>query len=208
MEFVKELIAQYGYCGIFIALVGGIVGLPIPDELLLLTVGYFTHSGELNIFLSLLISTLGSVIGISISYYLGKRLGLPFLLAHGSKLFLSEKKIERSQQLFQKYGAFILMIGYFIPGVRHLTGYIAGISDLPFKKFTLYAYSGAIIWVHTFVLAGSYMRWDWQRLSDSILAHKFLFGSIVGFLILSFVSCYIIYQNLKRKKLRRQYYHN
>ncbi|MDQ0208552.1 DedA family protein [Alkalicoccobacillus murimartini] len=205
MEFVKELIGQYSYCGIFIALVGGIVGLPIPDELLLIAVGYFSYKGELHLILALLISCLGSTIGISISYYLGKKLGLPFLLTHGSKLFLSPTKIERSQRLFQKYGPFILVVGYFIPGVRHLTGYIAGISNLPFKKFSLYAYSGAIIWVHTFVLAGTYMRWDWQRLSESILAHKLLVGSIIGFLILTFVCSYMAYLSLRRKKLNRQY---
>ncbi|MBM0067632.1 DedA family protein [Alkalicoccobacillus gibsonii] len=209
MEFVKELIAHYGYFGILIALVGGIVGLPIPDELLLITVGYFTHSGELNLYLSILISLLGSIIGISISYFLGKKLGLPFLLTHGSKFFLSNKKIDRAQVLFQKYGAFILVIGYFIPGVRHLTGYIAGISNLPYKRFSLYAYSGAFVWVNTFIFAGNHMRWDWQKLSDSIIAHKFLVGSLIGFIILFTVACYVLFHTVKRRrKERRQYYHN
>ncbi|WP_260682071.1 DedA family protein [Alkalicoccobacillus porphyridii] len=206
MEFVKELIASYGYFGIFFALVGGIVGLPIPDELLLIAVGYFAQAGQLHLILALLVSLLGSIIGISISYILGKRLGLPFLFAHGSKIFLSRKKIERAQTLFQKYGSFILIIGYFIPGVRHLTGYIAGISNMPFRKFSLYAYSGAFIWVHTFVLAGNYMQWwDLRRLNESILAHKFLFGSIIGFIIISSIACYVLYLNLKKRKLNRQY---
>ena len=58
--------------------------------------------------------------------------------------------------LFEKYGPFLLIVGYFIPGVRHLTAYFAGMSNLTLWRFCLYAYGGALIWISVLLdLAGS-----------------------------------------------------
>ncbi|WP_306702928.1 DedA family protein [Bacillus cereus] len=162
-----ELIVQYGYLGILIALVGGIVGLPIPDEFLLTFVGYNVSKGTMSGVYAFLSGMTGAILGITLSYILGLKLGLPILNKYGPKIHIKEKQIEKTHVLFEKYGPFLLMIGYFIPGVRHLTAYFAGMSNLTFWRFCLYAYSGAFIWTSTFIGLGWKLgdKWDFVEYS-------------------------------------------
>ncbi|MBD1371194.1 DedA family protein [Hazenella sp. IB182357] len=149
-----DLLQQFGYIGIFLFLVLGIVGLPLPDELMMTFLGYLTSIGQLNLFLTYMSALLGSACGITISYLLGKRLGYPFLKKYGSKFFITRRRMLITQVLFRKYGTWLLFVGYFIPGVRHVTAYIAGITRISFLRFSIFAYTGAIVWCFTFIGLG------------------------------------------------------
>ncbi|MCL7748814.1 DedA family protein [Halalkalibacter alkaliphilus] len=198
MEVLKHLIFEYGYFGIFIALVGGIVGLPLPDEVLLITIGYYAYLGRVDLITAIISSYLGSVIGITISYILGAKLGLPFLLKYGPKLHLSHTRISKAQQLFAKHGAWLLLIGYFIPGIRHITGYLAGISRLKLKTFMLYSYVGALFWVTLFVLSGYELGIRWYFVKQSFETYKF----VIYFALSAFIAVMsiVFFFKLKAKK--------
>lgn len=157
-----ELLQQYGYIGIFFFLVLGIVGLPLPDEIMMTFLGYLTSIGQLNLYLTYLSALSGSVCGITISYVLGTRLGYPFLKKYGSKIFITRRRLRITQMLFRKYGSWLLFIGYFIPGVRHVTAYIAGISRLSYARFSLFAYTGAVFWCATFIGLGHILGANWE----------------------------------------------
>ncbi|KHF38574.1 DedA family protein [Halalkalibacter okhensis] len=190
MEILKHLILEYGYFGIFIALVGGIVGLPLPDEVLLLTIGYYAYLGKINLWTAIISSYLGSAIGITISYVLGAKLGLPFLLKYGPKIHLSHSRIHKSQQMFAKHGAWLLLIGYFIPGIRHITGYLAGISRLRLRTFMLYSYVGALFWVTLFVFSGYELGIRWYVVKQSFETYKyvlyFALSALIAIIAISF----------------------
>lgn len=145
---------HYGYIGIIAALASGIVGLPIPDEVLLTFVGYNVSLGSFTYAGAIASGFAGAFLGITVSYLLGLKLGLPLLHRVGPKIHITEEKIQRTHDLFEKYGPVLLMVGYFIPGVRHLTAYFAGITGLGIRKFCLYAYTGALLWVGVFVTLG------------------------------------------------------
>ncbi|HHT7068145.1 DedA family protein [Bacillus thuringiensis] len=163
-----ELIVQYGYLGILIALVGGIVGLPIPDEFLLTFVGYNVSKGTMSGGYAILSGMAGAIIGITLSYILGLKLGLPILNKYGPKIHINEKQIDKTHVLFEKYGPFLLIIGYFIPGIRHLTAYFAGMSNLTYWRFCLYAYGGAFIWTSTFIGIGWKLGDKWGFVEYSL----------------------------------------
>lgn len=156
------LLQQYGYIGIFLFLVLGIVGLPLPDEIMMTFLGYLVSIGQLDLLLTYLSALLGSVCGITISYVLGVKLGYPFLKKYGSKIFITAQRLRTTQKLFRKYGNWLLFIGYFIPGVRHVTAYIAGISKLTFPRFAFYAYTGATFWCATFIGLGYLLGENWE----------------------------------------------
>ena len=78
MYQLAYLLQHFGYFGIIIALLGGIIGLPIPDEVLLAYVGYHVYLGKMVYLTSLLCAFSGAVGGITLSYFLGIKLGLPF----------------------------------------------------------------------------------------------------------------------------------
>ena len=103
-QLVGELIIQYGYWGIFIALTGRIVGLPIPDEFLLTFVGYNVSKGTLLGASAFVSGISGAILGITISYFLGLKLGLPILNKYGPKIHIKEKQMVPSRSLCKFFG--------------------------------------------------------------------------------------------------------
>ncbi|MEH6890075.1 DedA family protein [Bacillus sp. JJ864] len=179
------------------ALVGGIIGLPIPDETLLTFVGYYIFQGKMHFFIALLSAWFGSAVGISLSYILGKRLGLPFLKKFGPKMHITESKIARTQTLFQKIGPPLLIFGYFIPGVRHVTAYLTGISSLRIRTFCLYAYLGAFIWSFTFIQLGLQFGKDWHLIAHYV--HRYGLVLLVVLIIFAVLAA-LAFLYIRRKK--------
>lgn len=192
-QHLSGLIAHYGYAGIFAALCLGIVGLPIPDETLLAYVGFSSYQGTLNLPLVMVCSFLGSATGITVSYVVGSKLGLPFLRKIGPKIHITEEKIEGTHRLFARFGSAMLIIGYFIPGVRHLTAYVAAISRMDFRKFMLFAYIGALIWSITFIMLGYFLGERWIVVAH-FLKH---YGSymLIAFLVIVFGALLYVKRN-------------
>ncbi|MFJ8514099.1 DedA family protein [Lysinibacillus xylanilyticus] len=190
---VQSLIEHYGYFGIILILVGGIVGLPLPDEIFLTYVGYCVDRETLAHIPALISAMVGAAGGITLSYFIGYKFGLPLLRKYGSKVHITEQKIDFTKNLFKKIGPVLLLIGYFIPGVRHLTAYIAAINNYPFKKFAFFAYTGATIWTFTFITLGKVLGEKWHYVAF-YLSHYSIY-LIVLFLIIML----IVYFVFKRK---------
>ncbi|WP_066315811.1 DedA family protein [Bacillus sp. FJAT-29814] len=196
MQHIDFLIEHFGYLGIIVVLIGGIIGLPIPDEVLLTYVGYNVFQGKLTYIMSLLSAFTGAAGGISLSYYIGYRFGLPLLKKFGPKFHITEKKINLTKNLFQKIGPTVLLIGYFIPGVRHLAAYIAAINKYPFRKFLVFAYTGAFIWTFTFITLGSKLGQDWKQVEAYVSKYSI-------FLILFILIILIIFYYFWKKKSKK-----
>ncbi|MEC1697569.1 DedA family protein [Schinkia azotoformans] len=184
------LLEHYGYFGIMFLLILGIVGIPIPDEFLLTYIGYNVYLEKLSYVLSLGSVFIGAIIGISISYVLGIKLGSPFLHKFGPRLHFTEKRIETTHRLFEKFGPYLLFIGYFIPGVRHITAYLAGINTMSFKKFALFAYTGAVFWGFTFITLGRTLGKNWHRVEFMIDQYRVYF---IPFILIAIISVIFIY---------------
>ncbi|BFH60270.1 MULTISPECIES: DedA family protein [Paenibacillus] len=162
LKWIQVLFEDYGYIVLFLGLVLEFIALPFPGETTMAYAGYLSYMGKLNFGWLLVIAFLGTTIGITITYFVGLKAGLPFIRRYGKWVLLSENKIERAQKWFNKYGQSLVFIGYFIPGVRHFTGYFSGIIAVPFRKFALYAYSGALVWVIVFVGVGKFFGPQWN----------------------------------------------
>lgn len=164
MDFTTIIyyIQQYGYIGLFGLFILGLVGLPIPDEVILAFVGFLSYQGKMNYFLTLLAAGAGSVVGMSFSYWLGNKLGKAFFKKHGKKVNLSMNHIERVEEWFLQHEGLIIIVGYFIPGVRHVTSIVSGILKYSYRKFIVYTVAGATIWVGTFVSIGYLLGENWK----------------------------------------------
>lgn len=186
MEIITQWISHYGYFGLFSLLMLGIVGLPVPDETLLTFAGYLIFKNQLSFPLTLLFAFLGSSTGISLSYALGRSLGLFLIHKYGRYVFITPEKLELVRRWFLRRGRWSLPIGYFIPGVRHLTAYVAGASRLEIPVFATFAYSGALVWSATFILLGYFLGDQWEfvlaRLQDNIFE-----GTLIVLAILALI---------------------
>lgn len=197
MEILYELIGQYGYVAIFLLFTLGIIGLPVPGEVLLTFLGFMISVGKMYFFLTFFAAFGGALCGISLSYLLGNKLGEPFLHKFGPKLFIKEKTIKRTNHLFHKYGAFVLFVCYFIPGVRHVAAYLAGITHFSFKRFALFAYSGALVWVSTFLTIGHRLGKNWRKIITYIDEYLWLALLIAG-IIAAVLGTYYVWRSRKR----------
>lgn len=165
-QAVVQWITEYGYFGIFFLLIFGIIGLPVPDEWLLVISGYLAFKNVLGFFPTVAIAAMGSAGGLTVSYVLGRTSSDYVVRRYGRWLSIDDQKILRVQRWFQNLGRWVLVIGPFIPGVRNLMGYVAGASKLRMHVFVRFAYLGALISSTTFVtfgyFAGRHVNWSYS----------------------------------------------
>ncbi len=171
MEQITQLVSQYGYFGIFSLLMLGIVGLPVPDEWLMTFAGFLIYKATLQPLPTIAAAFLGSACGITVSYILGRTLGLYVIHRYGHYFHITPKRLELAHDWFGRIGTWSLLIGYFVPGVRHLTAIVAGTSGLPLFRFAAFAYTGACIWVGTFVSIGYFFGEKWNQVFEAIHRH-------------------------------------
>lgn len=151
--FIIWLLKYKGFA-LFLLLALGIVGLPIPDETLMTFAGIYMAKNELTMVPTLFAAYAGSLFGITVSYLIGRTAGAYLVKKYGPRVGFTQDKIDRVHRWFEKIGKWTLLIGYFIPGVRHLTGYVAGTTELSFIQFAIFAYTGAILWCTLFLSFG------------------------------------------------------
>jgi membrane protein DedA with SNARE-associated domain len=196
LETVLQWISAYGYEAIFVLLVLGIVGLPVPDETLLTFTGYLVYKGEMTFAGAYTAACLGSGVGITISYFLGKKLGLALLHRYGKYVHLTPEKIDRVHAWFHRIGRWTLTFGYFVPGVRHFTAYVAGTAELPYREFAVFAYSGSLIWSLTFISLGYFFGEQWNSMLES--AEHYI--REVSFAAAIFLVGYLLWRFVLRRK--------
>lgn len=180
MDQAFQWIAAYGYVAIFALLVLGIVGLPVPDEALLTFVGYLCFKGELHLPATVLTAILGTTCGITISYGLGRLIGLHVLNRVGPWLHLSLDRIQHAQSWIQRWGPYALPLAYFLPGVRHVAALLTGASGLSLPTFARFAYAGAVLWSGTFIGVGYGFGAEWSRLSPSMQRTAIILALLVA----------------------------
>ncbi len=178
MEAVFGWVATYGYGALFGLLIFGIVGLPIPDETLLVFCGYLIFKGRLTAVETYLAALAGSCCGITLSYFIGRTAGLGVVHRFGKYVHMNEQRLERVHRWFDRSGHWALFGGYYVAGFRHFTALIAGASKLEFHSFALFAWSGAATWVAVFLTLGYVLGEQWRQVAE--LVHRYLLYSSVG----------------------------
>lgn len=183
MEPGFEWIVRHGYGAIFLLLMLGIIGLPVPDETLLVFAGYLSSKGTLRLEPTVVTAFLGSACGISISYAIGRFLGLPALLKLGPLLHLRPEHLDQAHRWVERWGKYSLLFAYFIPGYRHLAAFVVGASLLEPTVFARFAYTGALVWASCFVGLGYVAGEEWQHLI-SVLHNSLRMAMLVGLAVL------------------------
>jgi membrane protein DedA with SNARE-associated domain len=174
----------------------GIVGLPVPDETLLTFTGYLVFKGHLSLPLAFAAAFAGSTCGITISYWLGRTFGLALIHRYGKYLRITEEHIRKAHAWFERVGHWGLTFGYFVPGVRHVTAYAAGMSEVEPRQFVLFAYSGACLWVAAFIGLGYFLGEQWKAVERDI--DHYLAGGTIAAVIL--IAAYLVWWRLRRAR--------
>jgi membrane protein DedA with SNARE-associated domain len=167
MECLTDLLSSWGYYGIFLFLVLGCFGPPLPDEILLIAIGYLSFGGTFKFCWSLPVVITGSLSGIILDYLVGR-----FCLysIRGVKMQSSRRlalKMRRARDLVQRFGPGLVLGSYFLPGLRHWVPVGAGLLQAPPGPFGLGAGLGAILWSTTYLVLGYLLAVNGVTLSAS-----------------------------------------
>ncbi len=174
-------IAKYSYFVLISSLFLELIAFPLPGEALMSYAGFLVYEGKFNWLFTIAAASTGAIIGMSTSYWIGYKLGTPFFEKYGKYIHMGPERLEKTSLWFKKYGNKLLIIAYFIPGVRHITGYFSGVTRIPFRTFTTYAYIGAVIWVSTFISLGKILGPQWDKFHSSIKRYLIIGGVILAF---------------------------
>ncbi|HDR8172933.1 TPA: DedA family protein [Bacillus thuringiensis] len=177
-------IEQYGYWALFFCLWLGIIGMPIPDEMIVMSGGFVSSLGILSVIPAFLLTYLGVVSGLSLGYILGKIFGTKVL----DKLMKKKKAkyLLKSQQIVEKYGHYALVISYFIPVVRHIVPYLVGMNNMSFKTYAIYSYVIGFVWTLVYFVLGSIFGKHIEMIATLVTEYGIYFGGIV--IIVSIIS--------------------
>lgn len=156
-ETMSLWLVNYGSVALFFLLALGVFALPIPDETLMILSGILMFKGHLPIHSTILSSYAGSMCGITLSYLFGRTAGSFIIHRYGRWFGLTEEHLQKAHNWFERFGKWTLVIGYFIPGIRHLTGFSAGTTELEYRQFALFAYTGALLWATVFLSIGYFL---------------------------------------------------
>lgn len=183
MQYITGLLDHYGYIVLLVALILELIAFPLPGELLMTYCGFLINQQKLNWFFSISVASMGTITGVTMSYFIGKKLGVRFFKRYGHYIHLGPSGLDKTSVWFNKYGNRLLIISYFIPGVRHITGYFSGITEISYKKFALNSYIGAILWTTTFISLGKLLGTKWEEYHKLITQYLIVGGVIISIII-------------------------
>lgn len=203
LDDILLLIENYGYIALFGLLAAGIVGIPIPDEILMTTVGSLTtNGGPLTLGMSFLASFAGTMTGMIVSYTLGRTVGKPFLYRYGKWVKLTPSRLDVAEAWFKKYGMWTVVFGYYVPGIRHFTCYLAGVSVVSFWRYLMFAGTGAFLWCASFLALGHFIGQKAPVIME--IAREYLGVCAAVIIGLAVIGIYIYWRYRKRAASRQK----
>jgi membrane protein DedA with SNARE-associated domain len=147
-EFLRQFLDAYGYWTLVVVLLLENAGIPAPGETTLLFVSFLAWSER----------------ELHLGYAIGYRGGRPLLDRYQRFLHIPAHTIARGERLFKRYGSVTIFFARFIFGIRIIAGPLAGVLRMPWKKFLLFNFLGASVWVSVISLVGYFFGSQWDRL--------------------------------------------
>lgn len=166
-QFFQWFVENANYLFVFVFMVIESSFIPFPSEVVVPPAAYLacTNTGAgagMNIWLVVVVATLGAVVGAFINYYLALWIGRPVVYAFadsrvGHMLMINREKVTKAEAYFDKHGAISTFIGRLIPAIRQLISIPAGISKMNVGQFALFTALGAGVWNGVLALLGYWL---------------------------------------------------
>ncbi len=158
---LAEIIKDYGtwtYAILFLIIFAetGLVVTPfLPGDSLLFAAGAFCAKPDtgLNVHLMALLLFVAAVIGDTLNYWIGSKLG-PSVFKREDSIFLRKSHLERAHAFFEKYGGRAIILARFVPIVRTFVPFVAGVGKMTYSRFLAYNVIGGFVWIYFFIYAG------------------------------------------------------
>ena len=195
-QVIVDFISSAGYPGLFLTMfIEGILT-PIPSELIMPFAGYLASIGTFSFPLVILVGTLGAVCGSSVAYWLARWVGRSIVDRYGRYIFLDQKKVDKADAWFDKWGNWGILMGHAVPGIRSVISFPAGIFKMDFKRFVIFTFLGALVWNTVLVTAGFLLGELYIQISKALDGWDLVILASAGLTLV----LYLLYQKRKEEK--------
>lgn len=190
--------------GPFVGLLACGMGLPIPEDIILVVAGFLAGQNNGKILPPIIVTYLGIMIGDSLIFFVGQKLGRKVMKSNVAQKILTPERLERAVSAFHKYGIWVNFFGRFLPGVRTAIFFTGGTLKYPFHRFLLMDGLAALISAPLFVWLG---YWAGMKFSENIsLLDHYLkktkaYFSLSMLIVLIVVSIVLYIKSKKRKEI-------
>lgn len=191
-DIIINILNNFGYLGVFLLIMIENLFPPIPSELILLFSGFMTTYTKLNIFIMIISSTLASLMGAIILYYIGKFFNLKKIKKLisgklGKILKLKESDIDSSNKWFETKGQKTVFFCRFIPLIRSLISIPAGMNEMPIIRFIIYTTFGSLIWNTVLIVIGSIVGENWINILNILDIYSKYVVILLGIILITVI---------------------
>lgn len=192
-QLLSDFFGRYGYWVVFLGVMLENGGLPVPGETVLLFSGFLAYHGRLSLDRAIFTAIAGATLGDSLGYLIGRWGGTALVNRYRGRFLLSARRFDRAQAIFLRFGHWAVFVARFITGLRVIAGPLAGAFVIPYPRFLLFNFSGAVVWAFTIGWVGYLFGSNWQRLVR-------LFKQVDTAILLAVVSAALIVWVVYRRK--------
>ncbi|QQR50394.1 DedA family protein [Candidatus Nomurabacteria bacterium] len=190
----KTIISTFGLIGVIAILFaesGTFLGFILPGDTLLITAGLLASKGYINLWLLLAFGSIAAILGDSVGYWFGRKLG-PRLFVRDDSFLFKKRYLEQAKKFYDKHGKKTIIIGRFLAGIRMFAPILAGATQMNYGVFLTYNIIGGIFWVFSLSLLGFF-------LGETIPGiDRYILPIIIGVFVVSFIPP--IFQIIKHRK--------
>ena len=196
MEFLIHFFSDYGYFAVLFVLIICGFGVPIPEDITLVSGGVISGLGYTNVHIMLVVSLFGVLLGDSTMYWLGRIYGTKILRFRPIRRFLTLDRLRMVRSKFEQYGNRVLFVARFLPGLRAPIYMVACITRrVSFIRFLLLDFFAAIISVPIWVYLGDFGASNLDWLHEQIKK-----GQSIIYILIALLAIYLVWKWRKGRK--------
>jgi membrane protein DedA with SNARE-associated domain len=198
LNALSPTLQHYGLWAIGLLITLEDFGIPAPGETILIAGAIYAGAGRLNIVAVGVVGFFAAIIGDNIGFAIGHFGGRALALRWGRYVFLTEERLNKAENFFDRRGAIVITFARFVEGLRQANGIIAGITGMHWLRFLIFNAIGAALWVGTWVSVGYFAGNHIGTIYHYINLYSYYVLIALVVLILGYVTWH-----LRRRRRRR-----
>jgi membrane protein DedA with SNARE-associated domain len=195
VDLATRIIRSIGVLGVAaLTASSGVIGVPGTEPTMLFA-GFNVFQGHLSLLGIIVFGVLGDMIGASIAYAIGYFASRELLERHGSKLHVSQRRLDTAHRWFARYGDPVIVVSRWIPFVRAAFPYAAGVAEVPFWRFFGLALIGSVVWIAGLGVLGREVGHSWQS-----WRHHLEYADYAAVAIALLAIAYFLFRHLRSRQ--------
>ena len=187
-HWLVQALTDYGLLAVFIAMILESACIPIPSEVVVPYGGFLAAQGHVALWQVILVATLANLIGSTLAYAAGRYGGRTLVVRYGRYVFISAHHLDQADEWFEKRGEMTVFVTRMMPGVRTFISVPAGVARMPYVRFAVYTFLGALPWNAALAYLGYAFGANWERLQEYFSRFNWIVWALLALALVAAVA--------------------